>query len=488
MKDALEALLATAQVRRNEGAWGEAIRLFRQAEQAAPGSAAIKHNLALCHYAIGDVGAARQQAADAVRRDPALWQSQALLARIARSEGRPEVASAAWEGVLRSSPGNASALLGLADLDMNEYGDAAAASLRVTPIRTSPSHAADAELTRLMAALYTGTDGAEPLSAGLIAFSKAHLRLPKLPPRTLRAERRRIGIVSPLLSISPVYYLTFSTFLALSRAHDLVIFSRGSKVDGATERFRSIAAEWMEVQSIDAGALAQQLAGAELDILFDLGGWSDVVGLQAMSAKPAARMYTWVGGQSATTGIDAFDGWIGDALQSPAEHAGLYAEPLLNMAGGYIDYTPPPELSALADLPKRGTALVGNPAKIVPATLVAWPDSVDRVTLIDRRYAHNRTLGRVRDLLGGKGVAVEAVIVPEGHADYLRALAGCGAIINTQPYAAGLTAVEALHLGVKLLSAGTPGPLFSARHHLSHRASGGRNPALAAAMLKLVSE
>lgn len=487
MKEALPALLARAQARRDEGAWDEAIRLFGQAAQAAPASAAIRHNLALCHFARGDTGLAGTHAAEAVRRDPALWQSQALIARIARSENKPAVAAAAWEGVLAEQPGNGAALLGLADLDLNEYGDVQAASERVAPLSGSVSHGADAELTQLMAALYTGAQTAEMLSRALMRFSQTHLRLPPLAPRAIRTGRRRIGLISPLLSASPVYYLTFSTFYALAGAHDLVIFNRGGKSDAATDRFREIAAEWVDVQSLDAAPLAQRLASAELDIIFDLGGWSDAVGLKALSAKPAARMYSWVGGQSATTGVSAFDGWIGDAWQSPAELAPLYAEPLVNMAGGYVDYTPPAALAALADLPKSGVALVGNPAKIVPATLAAWPDGVGKVSLIDRRYVHARTLDRVTALLEGAGIRIERVIVSQGHADYLRALAGNEAIVNTQPYAAGLTAVEAHHLGVRLLSAGSAGALFCSRHHLSHLKTGGRNPGLAAAMLALVS-
>jgi protein O-GlcNAc transferase len=132
--------------------------------------------------------------------------------------------------------------------------------------------------------------------------------------------------------------------------------------------------------------------------------------------------------------------------------------------------------------------LVGNPAKIGQGILAAWPSGVDKVILIDRRYSRDRVLDRVKVLLGGIGVAVERVIVPRGQEEYLRALAGREAIVNTQPYAAGLTAVEAHALGIPLLTAGTAGPLFCSRHHLSHRRTGGRNRALAPQLLQLIAQ
>lgn len=488
MTDQLSALLAQAQAHRDGGRWGEAIRLFRQAEQQAPEAAAIKHNLAMCHLGKGDTLRARRAAEEALRRDPGLWQSQALIARLLRSGGDPVGADGAWQAVLAANPGNPAALLGLADLDMNAFGDPAAAAARVQPLRTSPSHAADAQLTLIMSALYTGAVSANDITRALLGFSERQLRLPMLPAKAIRPGRRRIGLISPLFSASPVYYLTHSTLAAMAQHHDLVMFHRGTTTDAATQRLSELATEWIGVQEVDAAPLARRLAAADLDILFDLGGWSDVVALRALSAKPAARMYTWVGGQSATTGLTMFDGWIGDGWQSPPQLAQLYAEPLVDMAGGYVDYTPPPGMAALAGLPKKGVALVGNPAKIGPGTLAAWPGGVERVSLIDRRYRHERTRARVTELLGSVGIAVEAVIVPDSHADYLRTLAGFEAIVNTQPYAAGLTAVEAMHLGVRLLATPGSGALFCSRHHLSHLRTRGRNPGLAAAMLKLVSE
>ncbi|WP_448663702.1 tetratricopeptide repeat protein [Sphingomonas sp. CJ20] len=486
MKQAtLDTLLRQAQSARDAAQWDDAARLFRQAEALAPAAGEIKHNLAMIAFARGDLATARPLAEAATALSPRLWQAPALLARVHQALGDPVRAEAALQAVLAIDPANGTARLGLANLAMNAFGDAEGARALVAPLLGDPAHGVDAELTSLMAALYLDADGAA-LSARLTAFSQAHLRLPRRAARTPRAGRRRIGLVSPLFTNSPVYHLTFPAFATLAAYHDLHCFARGTKQDEGTAAFRGIATAWHDVAHLPPDQLAERIAAAEIDILFDLGGWADVAGLKALSAKPAARMYKWVGGQSATTGIDAFDGWIGDAWQSPDTLQPLYAEPLVAIAGGYCDYDPPAAVTALHGTRKRGVALVGNPAKIAAAAMLAWPEGVDRVALIDRRYAHARTRERVEALLAGRGVAVERVEAPVGHHAYLRELARCEAIVNTQPYAAGLTAVEAMAMGVRVLAGPTLSPVFAARHQLSHARTSGRNPALAAQLRAIV--
>ena len=483
----VESLLAQAQARRDAGDWAAAAKLFAHATDLRPGDAAVWQNLALVRYAAGDTGRAQEAATRAVGIDPALWQGRALLARVARDGGRPIEAAREWNAVLAYDRDNAAALLALADLQLNVFGDAAGAAALARRVAGRPGWAADAELTELMAALYTGAVAPETLTRRLRAFAGSHLQRPIRKGRTLRQGRRRVGLISPLLSASPVYFLTYSTWAALAETHDLVVFQRGTRADWATEMFRKLATEWHDVAHLEPEPLGDRLEAAEIDVLFDLGGWSDVAALSALSTRPAARLYTWIGGQSATTGLDTFDGWIGDQWQSPAAQQPLYAEPLLAVSRGYCDYSPPAAVSRLRDCPKSGVALVGNPVKVTAAFGAVWPAEVRSVTLIDRRYAYPAALERVRALLDRFGVGIAAVITPQGHDAYLEAVARHAAIVNTAPYAAGLTAVEAYWLGVKVIGPPSGGPLFAQRHLLSHARTRGRNPTLPGQIAALIA-
>lgn len=481
-------LIAAAQARRDAGDWHAALRLFGNAAEAAPADAGVQHNIAISHFALGQSAAALRHVSAALSRAPGLWQSHALAARIARAGGHVTACEASLDAVLTIDPDNGTARLALADLAINEFGDPGAAATLVAPLHSDPKHAIDAQLTTLMTLLYDRRGvTASALSARLKAFSTRHLKIPGVVTRIRGKRRLRVGLVSPLLSASPVHALTYSTFAAMAPAMDLVAFSRGSREDWATAQFRSICREWHDVQSLEAAPLAQRIVDADIDVLFDLGGWSDPIGLRALSARPARRILTWVGGQSATTGLATIDGWIGDKWQSPATCDSLYSEPVFRMKGGYIDYTPPPVLADVARAQTRqaGVVLAGNPVKIGTALMRLWPEGVRRVTLLDRRYRHARTRQRVGALLAAAGIDVDGVIAPEGQGAYLHALSRFAAMVDTRPYAAGLTAVEAMVLGVRVLSHGSRGQLFSERHQLSHARTGGRNPALAGQIARL---
>jgi len=484
----LHAVLVKAQAARDAGRWSEAIGLFGTAVSIDSTSFQIRHNLALCHFANGTFDEALRFAREAVRIRPDLWQSMMIESKVHRARGRTIEAEVALMQVLRFNPGNPSALVALADIEINEFGDPAAAVERVRPLADHPDFAVDAELTTLMADLYLGAGSPESLSDRLKDFSKRNLRLPvRRPEPRAKRSRPRVGLVSPLFSASPVYFMTFNIFEALAQRCDLICFNRSPRQDWATRAFADIAAEWHDVTHHDPARLAQGIRAAEIDVLFDLGGWTDAAALTALSTRPAPRMFTWVGGQSATTGLDMFDGWIGDAWQSPPELGHLYAEPIVNMPGGYCDYRPPENLASIS-IPKKRNAigLVGNPCKIGERLAAAWPASITELTLIDRRYAHARTRDRVTALLDRVGVRQVDIIVPKGHAEYLQALAGMKAIVNTAPYSGGLTTIEAMALGVEILVLPGEGRLFCERHHLSHRHTAGRNPQLVAAIAKLV--
>lgn len=485
----LNAIITSAQAARDKGQWRQAIGLYGTAIALDPASGHLRHNLALCHFASGALDEALRCARDAVRIQPGLWQSLMIESKVHRARGAIVDAESALLRLLRIDPENATALVALADLEINEFGDPAAAVARVRPLLARPDTAVDAQLTTLMADLYLGTGSAASRSQRLIDFSRRHLRLPQAgaAPARKPSARPRVGLISPLFSASPVYFMTFNAFEQLAEHCDLICFNRGTRQDAATREFADIAVEWHDVPHHDPASLAAAIRAAEIDVLFDLAGWTDAAALTALSSRPAARMYSWVGGQSATTGLEMFDGWIGDAWQSPAGFAHHYAEPIVNIAGGYCDYRMPAVMKTIGR-PKRRDAvgLVGNPCKIGDRLAGSWPADIRSITLIDRRYAHQRARDRVIALLDRAGVRVENVIVPQGHAEYLQALAAMKAVVNTAPYSGGLTTIEAMALDVEIVTAPDHGELFCERHHLSHRITGGRNPGLAGAIINLV--
>ena len=473
----LASILAAARVQREAGAWEAALRLY-QAAAADGASAEVRHNLALCHLGLGALDAALRDSAAALSLKPDLWQSRMIQAKILRARGQVELTHQTLKAVLRHAPTNGPALLALADIEMNEFGDPLAAAARVAPLHRAPEHRAEAELTQLMAKLYDRDESDEQLSAALRDFAARELTLPSVRAPGARpvGERPRVGLMSPLFAISPVYFLTIGALRLLSRRVDLVVVNRGLRVDKGTRAFRTIAAEWHEAANVGAAALAERLRRLDLDLLIDMGGWSDPIGLKALSARPAPRQYKWVGGQSATTGLVAFDGFVTDAEQSPAGAEALHSEPLLRLPGGYATYVPDFAIDEVpssdkADARRFGLGVIGNPAKISRAFLARLAARLDEtatdVLFVDRRYRHAPAARRIVEALPARHRPRLHFVGPADRRDYLRHVRRPARIIDTFPYNGGLTSLEALYMG-RPIEVARSGRLFSSRHTASH--------------------
>jgi len=474
----LQALLQQAQAARDRADWQRAIALYRQAEQGATQSAEIKHNLGLSYLGQGQTQMALDYCLSALHLKPSLWQSLAIVAKAYQSLGQMELAQQYFQKML-GGPGDAQARIGLADLAMNEFGNPLGAIELVAPLRRDPDYRMDAQLTMLMASLYDRPDwnrpgNAQGLSDQIRQFSKDYLQLKDIVLEPFRNRealyqqstyRPKVGIISPLFGVSPVYFLTIAGWRKIAKQCDVTVFDRGNQNDWATEEFKEIASQWISVAHMPAAHLALQIREADLDVLYDLGGWMDAVALQALSTKPARKIFKWVGGQSVTTGLDCFDGWIGDQSQSPKRLQKLYSEPLVMIPGSYATYIPPPYMpKPLTWSQKSKTPCVfANPAKVSTAFLKALSQLTHaqkcEVVFIHRQYQYGVIQERIQAALGKRA----HFIFPKTHQEALQAVNAHQVMIDTFPYSGGLTAREALALGtqVKVLRVGE---LFCERH------------------------
>ena len=463
-------VLIRAQEALNSASWTEAFSLYVQAAQLNPQSAGVHHNLALAAHALGKQKEALEAANRALQLNPTLWQSGLVMGNAFKALGDPERADLCFDRVLQVSKGQGEALIAKADLAMNVFGEPLNARAYVGALLQEPSHAGDAALTILMSSLYDRDMDTLTLNQHIKSFSQKYLRLSAAPAsqRPMRAGvlegrvRPRVALISPLFNASPVYFLTIHGWRHVAKGSEIVVFNRGHKNDWATQEFRSLANEWHDVQEMPAQQLAGALHAANIDVLYDLGGWMDTVGLKALSTKPASRMYKWVGGQSVTTGLEVFDGWIGDPWQSPESLQHLYTEPLINIAEGYASFTPPSYFPKKHELPKvrrKESVVFSNPAKLSRAFLAELSTKPGTKVFIHHQFRFARTRARVEQALEGHKVEF---ITPGSHQEALMALAQFERMADTFPYSSGLTAKEALALGLKIDA--RVGQLFCERH------------------------
>ena len=479
MKASAQTLIARAQAARDEGQWSRAVELYAQLSAIDQNSAELAHNLGLSLLGLGKPQEALLHCSKALQLNPRFWQSDMIMSKAYQQLDQIAKAHNSLKSVLKSDYKNAPARLGLADLALNQYGDPYEAIAWVKLI-DDPEYLMDVKLTSMMAKLYDRKNWNHPQSAVALteeikSFSAEYLRLPslQLPPLVARSAsasqlgsgvrmRPRVGLLSPLFSASPVYFLTFSKWKKMAKHCDLIMFNRGHKADWATEAFKDLGSSWLDVQHMSAEDLARALHKADLDVLYDLGGWMDPIGLKALSVKPARQLFKWVGGQSVTTGLSTFDGWVGDAANSPISLQHLYTEPLLHIKGGYTSYVAPDYLPKPATKKSKAPCIFSNPAKVSQAFLERLSVMPGKKVFIHRQYRHPQVQERILAGLGKQAKNAE-FIFPATHQEALEAVNAHATMIDTFPYSSGLTAREALAMGTKIQVLEV-GSLFCERH------------------------
>jgi predicted O-linked N-acetylglucosamine transferase (SPINDLY family) len=469
-------LISKAHRARDSANWQLASELYQQALTITPQSAETISNLALCLVGQGKYRQAIDACLAALKLRPNLWQSWVLMARSQRALGLIDDADHSYQSALRLEPNNPSAVLGRADLALNIYGDPLAASALVEPLFANTEFAMDAHLTQLLASLYDRNPSvsATQLTQSVMAFSKEHLQLSSShealqsanynradlkKKALLGSSRPRVGIISNKFCASPVYFLTIAGWRHVSKGSDIVVLNRGHQHDWATDLFKELACEWHDLQHMPALLLAKTIKALEIDVLYDLGGWMDPIGLQALSFRPAAQQFKWVGGQSITTGLTCFDGWIGDLWQSPQNLQQLYTEPLIQIPNGYAQYTPPDYLPKRQQKKSSTPCIFSNPAKVSRVFLAHLKKIPGKKVFIHKQYQFARTQKRITDVLGNDA----EFIFPANHQEALSALNQHAMMIDTFPYTSGLTAYEADALGTTVKVARV-GQLFCERH------------------------
>ena len=467
----LNAMFAVANAKRDAAQWPQAIAAYQQLIGLAPQVAELKHNLGLAYLASGQAGEAIKCCTAALRIKPDLWQSHIIKGKAHKELNLIAQAQTDFQNVLGFDPNNAEARLALADIALNEFGEPYTAIDLVSPLEADPEYQMDAQLTVLMASLYdrpqwNAPGAAQTISDDIMRFSAQYLRLPELdlPHRAMRQGnyRPRVALLSPQFFMSPVYFLTIAGWRKIAKDCDIIVFNRGTKNDSATQEFQSLATEWVDVQHMNAIDLARRIYDADIDVLYDLGGWMDPIALKALSVKPARQQFKWVGGQSVTTGLDSFDGWIGDIAQSPKSLQSLYSEPLIQISGSYANYVPPAYLPKKSRHKSSTPCIFANPAKVSRPFLERLSHMPGKKVFIHRQYRHPQVQARILAGLGDQASAVE-FIVPNSHEEALQAVNAHATMIDTFPYNSGLTAREAMAMGtnIQVLEVGA---LFCERH------------------------
>lgn len=317
---------------------------------------------------------------------------------------------------------------------------------------------------------------------------KSRLAVPADPvdldPIDLDPGRRlRIGYVSADLSRHPV-----GIFLLPALRHrdpgsqEIVCYSGTRTPDAWTDRLRASADRWVEAADLDDDALEARIRTDRIDILVDLSGHTAGNRLPVFARRPAPLQAAWIG-YPGSTGLEEIDVVVADSAQVPPAHERWFVERIERLDPGYLAYEPPDDAPDVVPLPAltRGHVTFGslnNPAKLNPKILRLWAGVLAavpraRLLLAWPGFADPRLQERLRALAAGSGIAPDRLELRPGGAPaaFLARYGEIDIALDPRPYSGGLTTLEALWMGVPVVTC--PDERFAGRHAASHLTQAG---------------
>jgi predicted O-linked N-acetylglucosamine transferase (SPINDLY family) len=293
-----------------------------------------------------------------------------------------------------------------------------------------------------------------------------------------------IGLLSGSFKAHPVGWLTIAGFETLDPdAFTVICLAQNDAKDWMAKRFRAMAHEWHDVDTLSDTALAMKARDLGIDILIDLGGYGEAGRMAACAHRLAPVQVKWVGMQNHSSGLAEMDWIITDRWETPPELEHVYSERPLRLPDGYVCYSPPPYAPDVGPLPSLVSGHItfgcfNNLAKITSRVIATWCDVLHRVpasrlVLKTHQFADPPTAERVLAAFTERGVAPERIELrgPSGHRAFMGEYNHIDIVLDPFPYSGGLTTCEALWMGVPTVT--VPSETFASRHSMSHLSNAG---------------
>lgn len=424
------------QMRLEQGQFREAMESFRRAVAANPHHANALINLAGVAQRLGELAEAERAYLGAIDHEPAVSALHVNLAGVLMKQGRVPEALQSYRHALELRPADAIAHSGLL-LGMNYLAECSPEAIFAESRRWNQVHAAP--LARTTVTHCNGRD---------------------------LSRRLRIGYVSADFADHPVSRWIGPVLAAHDRsAFELFCYSSTPVPDARTEELRRHADQWHEVLRLSDEQLAVMVRQHQIDILVDLSGHTAGNRLLAFARRPAPVQMSWLG-YPATTGLDAIDYVLTDALlDPPGQTEQLHSERLLRLPDVHACFVPPADAPEVAALPMERAGYVtfgcfNNFAKVRYDIIETWAgllrDLPGSRLLLKSSSAIDRALkDRLPEALTAYGVSRDRIEVhgrSDSYADHLRMYGRVDIALDTYPYCGATTTCEALHMGVPVVT------------------------------------
>ncbi|CAA7625654.1 putative TPR repeat-containing protein [Candidatus Terasakiella magnetica] len=467
--DFMEASNRKGACLRELGRLEQAAACFRDAVARWPDQAAPHGNLGVILVDLGHYGEAEASCRNAVTLNPGSADAYYNLGNAARERGRLDAAAACYRWTLAISPDYAGALgnLGNTLRDLGHLEEAQAYFRRTLDIRPDCVEAHSNLLITM--AVMPRFDGAAILEQakhfGEICEAPFRQQPRQRHGNTPDPERRlRIGFLTPSLIEHVLATDLEPVFRCLPRDKVSVhVYAHVPHPDAITWRLKELCDTWTFVNGLTDDQVAAQIEGDGIDILIDpMGHWASNR-LAVFAHKPAPIQVSYLC-QGLTSGLSAMDYSIGDRwLNQDGAMQAFATERVIELSNGF-EVTCVNRDAPIGPLPSEEAGFItfgsfNNPTKISDKTLELWGKVLHRIPtsrllikgrLLDRSESREHLLERLeRHGITADRADLFGFVAAIDHMEWYNRV---DMVLDTLPFCGGRTTVEALWMGVPVVT------------------------------------
>ncbi len=274
----------------------------------------------------------------------------------------------------------------------------------------------------------------------------------------------RIGFVSGDFRNHPVGYFFEGLLSNIDKSRfELFAYSTTPEEDALTERIKPLFDGWVAVFGKLDRDVARIIHQGGPNILVDLAGHTADNRLPVFAYKAAPVQASWLG-YFATTGVSEIDYLIADPWTLPEQEEQYFSEEIWRLPETRLCFSPPipsPDPSPLPALSNHYITFgcFSNLAKLNDSVVMLWARVLSAVPnsrlFIKAKQLDDRVIRQyVIKRFATQGIGSDRLTLegPASRAEYLSSYRRIDIVLDTFPFPGGTTTVEALWMGVPVLT------------------------------------
>lgn len=303
------------------------------------------------------------------------------------------------------------------------------------------------------------------------AYSEQALPKPKssyaeqvLPRLDLNRTKLRLGFVSADLRAHPVSYYLLKVLQKMnSEEFEFCFYSNHPFEDQVTREFQDLALDFKIIADVEDEFVARTIYEDQIDILFDMSGFTKGHRLSLFKYKAAPVQVTHIG-YFGTLGMPEMDFLIADEHLIKPEEEKYFTEKVYKMDSCYVhcasyDLPEPAAQAPCADNAYVSFGSMNSPHKISREVIKTWSEILHENSntklIVDNQFLSTDSNKEfIRQSFAKHGVGLDRLELRSSvsRQEFLASYADIDIALDAFPYGGGTSTIEALMLGVPVIA------------------------------------